>query len=200
MKNSRYFVKFNNMPDAEEKIHPLIEIPPDAKLGPAMKALNIRQRAYVIAMIETGGLNYKRAAMMAGYGNNNERSAEVAGYRLAHDEDVLAAIHEEADRRLRSGSIMAVQTLLEIAQNPQAENKDRLKAVEMMLNRAGMHAKTEHHVKVEHKDTTDEAMIAKIKLLAVKQGLDPKQLLGSAGVVDAEFTVIDNSGDLSDIL
>lgn len=190
----RYCVKVPNM---REK-HPAIVVPPDTKLGPAMKSLNTDQQGFVCAMIEMGGLNHTKAALVAGYGNGNMESAAVAGHRLAHDDNILAAIHEEAHRRLRSGAIMAVQTLLEIANNPQAENKDRLKAVEMMLNRSGLHAVTEHNVKVEHRDTTDEGVIKKIKLLAERQGLDPVKLLGSAGVtVDAEFKMVED--DLQDI-
>lgn len=181
-------------------IHPALTITSDAKLGPAMRNLNERQRAFVIAMIEMGGINYTRAAIAAGYGNGNIKSAEVQGHRLAHDETVLNAIHEEAHRRLRSGAIMAVQTLLEVASNPQAENRDRLKAVEMMLNRTGLHAVTEHNVKVEHRDITDEGMIKRIKLLAEKQGLDPSRLLGNAGVViEAEFKEVPEAEDMSDI-
>lgn len=169
------------------EIHPALTITPDAKCGPAMKRLNDRQRAFVCAVIEMGGINHTRAALAAGYGNGKIENAAVQGNRLIHDEDVLNAVQEEAQRRLRSGAIMSVQTLLEIASDVGAENKDRLKAVEMILNRSGLHATTEHHVKVEHRDTTDEAMVAKIKLLAKNQGLDPVKLLGSAGVIDAEF-------------
>lgn len=164
---------------------------PDAHFGPAMRNLNDRQRAFVVAMVETPDINFTRAALQAGYGNGNKESAAVQGHRLAHDQTILAAIREEADRRLRSGVIMAVQTVLEIASNPTAKEGDRLKACEMLFNRAGMHAVTEHNVKVEHKDVTDEGMIKRIKLLAERQGLDPSKLLGSAGVtIEAEFKEI----------
>lgn len=170
------------------EIHPALEIPADAKLGPAMKALNTRQQAFVCAMIEMGGINHTRAALAAGYGNNNMDSASVQGHRLAHDDLILAAIHEESYRRLRSGAIMAVQTVLEVCNDRTAENKDRLKAAEMLMNRSGLHAVTEHNVKVERHDMTDEGMIKKIKLLAEKQGLDPVRLLGGAGItIEAEF-------------
>lgn len=170
------------------EIHPALELPAEYKLGPAMKALNEKQRAFVVALIECGGMNYTRAALAAGYGNGKSECAAVTANRLAHDDTILEAIHEEAHRRLRSGSIMSVQTLLDIANDATAENKDRLKAVEMILNRAGMPAMTEHHVHVKHTDNTEVAMIARIKLLAEKQGLDPAKLLGSAGVtIDAEF-------------
>lgn len=173
------------------EIHPLLSIPCDAKLGPAMSNLNERQRAFVVAMVEMGGINFTRAALAAGYGNGKTDAAAVQGNRLAHDENIIAAIHEEAYRRLRSGNIMAVQTLLEIADNQTAENKDRLKACEMILNRSGIPATTEHLVKVERADMSEEVMIKRIRQLAEKQGIDPVKLLGTTAVpVDAEFSVI----------
>lgn len=173
------------------EIHPLLSIPSDAKLGPAMSNLNERQRAFVVAMVEMGGINFTRAALAAGYGNGKTDAAAVQGNRLAHDENIIAAIHEEAYRRLRSGNIMAVQTLLEIADDHAAENKDRLKACEMILNRSGIPATTEHLVKVERADMSEEVMIKRIRQLAQKQGIDPVKLLGSAAApVDAEFSVI----------
>lgn len=158
-----------------------------------MRQLNEKQRAFVIALIEMGGINYTRAALAAGYGNGNVKNAEVTGSRLAHDETIIAAIHEEAYRRLRSGAIMAVKTLLEIADDAGAKDGDRLKAVEMILDRTGLHSVTEHNLKVTRHDVTDEGMIKRITLLAQKQGLDPARLLGSAGVtVDAEFKVVNS--------
>lgn len=179
-------------------MHPLLTITPDAKLGPAMSNLNKNQRGFVIAMVEMGGINFTRAALAAGYGNGNAESASVQGNRLAHDENIIAAIHEEAYRRLRSGNIMAVQTLLEIADDRGAEPKDRLKACEMILNRAGLPATTEHTVKVEHHDMTDEAKVKRIMVLSAKLGIDPAKLLGNA--VDAEFKEVPAEDDLSDIM
>lgn len=161
-----------------------------------MLDLNERQRAFVIAMVEMGGINYTRAAIAAGYGGGNYDAASVQGNRLAHDERILTAIHEESFRRLRSGTIMAVQTLLEIASDTASENKDRLKACEMILNRGGLPASTEHTIKVEHHDMTDQVKIERIRQLAIKQGIDPVKLLGSAGhTIDAEFTSIDPKCD-----
>lgn len=176
-----------------------IDVPDEGKLGPFMKNLNERRRAFVTGMIAFGGIDGTRAAMAAGFSPDNPAAAAVTAHRLLHDEDVLNAIHEEAARRLRSGAIMAVQTLLEIANNTSNEARDRLKAVEMLLNRSGLHAVTEHNVKVEHRDTTDEAMIAKIRMLAKKQGLDPATLLGSAGItIDAEFKEVPKNTQITE--
>lgn len=177
---------------------------PDAKLGPAMRNLNHRQQCFVVALIEHGGINFPEAAARAGYPSENREALRATASRLAHDEDILKAIHEEAHRRMRSGAILTVSTLLNIINDPMSKNCDKLKACDMVLNRTGLHPTSEHTVKIEHLDTTEASMIKKIKLLAEKQGLDPKKLLGSVGVVDAEFVEISRpvleADNLEDIL
>jgi phage terminase small subunit len=176
-----------------------ILVPEDTKLGPAMRNLNVKQRAFVIAMMESGGLNHTEAAIRAGY-TTHPGTARVTAHRLAHDDNILAAIQEEANRRMRSGAILAVKVLLEIVDDQGAKHTDRLKAVEMLLNRSGLHAVTEQTIKVEHRDMTEDAMIRKITVLAEKQGLDPKKLLGSAVVLDGQFTEVTDNTDIGDIL
>lgn len=172
-----------------------IIVPEDTTLGPAMRNLNLRQRAFVIAMIEQGGINHTEAAIRAGY-TTHPGTARVTAHRLAHDDNVLAAIQEEAGRRMRSGAIVAVKVLLEIVDDQGAKHTDRLRAVEMLLNRSGLHAVTEQNIKVEHRDMSEAAMIKKIKLLAEKQGLDPVKLLG-ASAVDAEYTEVTQITEIS---
>lgn len=164
-----------------------LQYPPDTDMGPAMAALRPRQRAFVIAMLETGEDNHTRCAMMAGYGGT-ESSIRVQAFRLAHDEKIQAAIVEQAGRRMKTGAIMATGTLLSIAKNP--VHKDQLKAAVEILNRSGLHAITETKHTVEH-TINDKAMVAKVVELAKGLNIDPKVLLGQYGVVlDAEFTEI----------
>lgn len=145
------------------------------RLGPALAALNLRQRKFVSALLDTGGTNYKRCAMMAGYVGNDDTMA-VTGHRLAHDSKVLAAIEEESKRRVRASVSMATSQLVTIAESTPLV-KDKLKAIEMILNRGGMHALTESRTTVEH--TTDQlGMVERITQLATKLGMDPKALLG----------------------
>jgi len=166
-----------------------------------MRALGTdRQRRFVIALLELGDMNHTRAAAMAGYAGTTGNAMRVIAHRLFHDDRVQAAIHEEATRRLASGKIMAVSKLLDIA-NSAPEPKDKLKAIGMILNRVGMHEKTEHHVTTMDLSKTDDAMIERIKSLAAKLGLDQRALLGEAGVVDAEFTEVESSTEgIEDIL
>jgi len=202
--------KLANMPQKDTPIHGALLIPKEYKLGPAMSKLTERQRAFVVALLDFGGINPNKAARMAGYSvADGGAGLAVTAHRLAHDEKIQDAIQEEAGRRLRTGSIMAVKTLLEIADNPAAEHRDRLKAVEMILNRTGLHAISEKNVTVTHVDQTSDEMIKRIALLARNQGLDPVKLLGNAGVVvDADFKEVVETpepverdpNDLSDLL
>lgn len=160
----------------------------ESKLGPAMRALNERQRQFVLALLEQGTTNYTRAAAAAGYGNNPE-SLKVQAHRLAHDPRILAALQEEAKARITAGVVMAASSLVQIAEDSNTPTRDRLRALEMIMNRGGLHAMTESKQTIVHE--ADEAgAIARIKTLAATLGLDAKALLGSAGVVDVEFVEI----------
>lgn len=185
----------------------LVTIPDEAQLGPAMRALPTdNMRRFVIALLEIGQLNYTKAAALAGYSQESPGALQVTASRLAHDTRILAAIHEESDRRLHAGAAMAVSQLLLIA-DAAPKQSDRLKAIEMILNRTGLHAMSEHKVTVNDVSNTDDAMIARIKEIAAKLGLDQSKLLGGAEkvekavaeVVDVEYTEHSVEG-LEDIL
>ena len=179
----------------------IIEPPDEGTLGPAMLALTPRQRAFVVAMLDLPGIDHTAAAERAGYSATSRNSLRVQAHHLLHDEKILDAIQEESRRRLNSSTILAVSVLMEIASNTVLQPKDRLKAAQAILNRTGFNEKTEHHVKVEHRDATEEAMVERIKKFAGVLGLDAKLLLGQAGVVDAEFHEVETSTEgLEDLL
>lgn len=182
-------------------ISQLLEIPSDFSCGPAMKKLNERQKAFVTAMLDFGGRNNTRAARAAGYDGADE-VVRVTAHRLAHDPKIQEAIKEEGEKRLNAGTIMAVNILLEICDDATTEKKDRLKAAEMILNRVGLHAKSEHKVAVTHKDETSKEMIAEIKLLSERLGIDPQKLLGNQAIVEAEFVEVEefDENSLDDLL
>lgn len=155
-----------------------------------MKKCTPLQRNYVSALLELGSANHKRAALMAGF-SGNDNSLRVTAHRVHHDSNVQAAIREEAERRMTGATIMAASVLVETIGDKTQQTKDRLKAAEMLFNRTGLHAKSEHKMTVEHTHD-DAAMVARIKLLADSLGLDARKMLGTAGVVvDAEFKVIE---------
>lgn len=162
-------------------------------LGPAMRDLTDKQRRFVIAMCETGGANYAKSARMAGY-QGNDNVMRVQGHRLAHDEKILRALREEADRRVRSGALLGASVLIEIANDPL--HKDRFKAADRLLERAGLLVVQTNKTIHEH-TVNDEDVKLKIMAACKELGLDPRKFLGDAvpgalpAPIDAEFTVVD---------
>lgn len=162
-------------------------IPDGPDLGPAMRILNPKQRAFVTAIISTGGRDAAAAARASGYSPDNPNAAKVTAHRLMHDERILAAIRECADRKVKGVAVRAIETMIEIMDDP--THKDRFAAAKEVANRAGLLVveKVEH----VHRTEDEEEKVARIVRYAQQLGLDPRELLGSAGVVvDAEFKVI----------
>lgn len=168
-------------------VNDLIRVPRADELGPYMRALTERQQRFVVAMVELGGQNNTRAALLAGYANNDSLRSQA--WRLASDLKVQAAIHEVSMARLHSGKILAVSRLLELVNSN--DEKVAHKAAVSLMDRTGLHAVSEHNVKTQDVSKTDDAMIDRIITLANRLGLDPNKLLGSAGVkgevIDGEF-------------
>jgi phage terminase small subunit len=150
-----------------------------------MLELTEKQQKFVVALLETGGDNESRAAMMAGYGTGYE----TRSYELARNPKVLAAIREEADKRLRSGALLASSKLIEIAKKD--THKDQLKAIIELLNRGGLIVQTQHKVIVED-NRNDNEIIARVAAFARELDIDPVKLLSKVGVdyVDGQFTEV----------
>jgi phage terminase small subunit len=180
---------------------PTYQIDADARLGPAMAALVPRQQQFVIALVQTG-CSQAKAAELAGYAGGPD-TWKAMGWRLAHDSRVQAAMHEEAQKLIRSTSVMAVKVITAIAEDGKIDPKTRLKAATELLNRSGLHAMSEQKVTVERQES-DQEKVARAVRLARELGLDPRKLLGHAGVVtDAEFQIVSpamTSGGLEDLL
>jgi len=177
---------------------------PVSSLGPAMQALTAMQRRAVVAFLETGGREYKRAYQLAGY-TGNDNTLRVGAHMLFHNPKVLLAIKEEADRRLKAGAVLGASVMVEIASNPL--HKDQFKAASRLLDQAGLGIISES--KITHEHTTDKDVIARIERLAKQLGMDPQKLLGSNATapaaekpeaIDAEFTEVSDGDNLEDIL
>ena len=174
----------------------------DGELGPAMQSLTDKQRKFVAAVIALGrnGLrNYSQAARLAGYSDHKDR-CRVTGYVLAHDARVQAAILEESKKRINvAAAVVATPAVIEIALNKKLDPKDRLKACEMLFNRGGLPAQSEHKVTVEHRQPAKMAELA--ERLAKELGVDPVRLLGinraAAQVIDADFTEVEHEATTS---
>lgn len=162
-----------------------IEDPDVEDLGPAMLALDPRQRRFVIGWIRTRGKNAARVAAAAGYSTHLE-SHKVQACRLLRKATTLAAIKEEADRRLDSVAVLALLRLEDIVENP--EHSDHLKAVDSLLDRGGYSRKTQHSVNVQHTDSRSTA-----ELLEAVRGLLP----APPKVIEGEFHQVAMKGAVS---
>lgn len=165
----------------------MIEMPDDRKDdGPAMSCLADRERAFVVALISAGGgpAQVQNAAKAAGYSDSSY------GWQLMRKDKILAAMHEEARKKLLSGALLGSKVLIEIAMD--GGHKDRFKAAKELLAHSGLAPKSEQTINVNHANVDTKTVIEEITMFAKQLGLDPVALLGSAGViVDADFTVIE---------
>jgi phage terminase small subunit len=111
----------------------------EKEYGPAMQALNERQRAFVMALIEFPGIKHAAAARKAGY-QNSPGGMRVHGHYLAHSPAVQDAIREEASKRLNASSLTAAGVLMSLLIDEKVEAKDRIRAAGMLLDRSGFGA------------------------------------------------------------
>lgn len=151
--------------------------PIDAQDGPAMKALpSDRHRAFVRALYQVRpghGANVK-AAKLAGFGTpeSSPQSMATIASRLAHDERVLAAIHEEDQKHIRASAPRAIRALSSLIENP--NSRDHARGIAMILDRVHP-AETVHNVRVEHEATSSMKATAevfeRIMALAARAGV-----------------------------
>ncbi|MGE3279725.1 MAG: terminase small subunit [Alphaproteobacteria bacterium] len=156
--------------------------------GPAMLALNDRQRTWVLAYIETGG-NATEACRRAGYGDSERGSAKIQGYRNKNNPKIQAAIVEMIDGQAKSDGVrVGFQALLEIAGNPQ--HKDQAKAAIALVNLAGLGITVQHKhdVKIE---LTVEEKVQQLKQFAEIIGVAPDKVLGVVDLEPEEYEVED---------
>lgn len=175
-----------------------------AGLGPAMSAITPQQRAFVRALIDSGGADNTKAARLAGYSPDNPVATRTTAYRLAHDPKVTAAIREEAERTISASVALGARVLVEIAKDPM--HKDRFKAANALLDRGGMLLVQKSEVSHIHTQD-DKSVIDRIRVLADVLGIDAEVLLGQGSpgrahevevvqprlggpVTDAEFTEV----------
>lgn len=164
------------LPDAPEAAH--------IADGRAMAALNPQRRIFVREMLKLGPTSKAAtyAASKAGYN-------PLYGYDLMREEAIIAALREEATKKLAGAALLGVSVMIEIAQDPM--HKDRYKAAKDLAAINGFTA--EQKIVVEHIDGDGKALIAKIRTMATDLGMDPKQLIEAAGIVDAEYTVVEEA-------
>jgi hypothetical protein len=153
--------------------------PVEAEDGPAMKALpSDRHRAFVRALYQVKpghGANVK-AAKLAGFGtpSSTPQSMATIASRLAHDERVLAAIHEEDQKHIRASAPRALRALSSLIENPSA--KDHARGIAIVLDRVHP-VETTHKVTIEHRAASSFKATAevfeRIMELAARAGVPP---------------------------
>lgn len=163
----------------------LVELPSEAELGPAMRALpNDRWRRFVTAICQvetaTGQINYTQAAQDAGYNSVNRNSLGVIGHNLAHDDRIQAAIVEEGKRRIKASLGLATAAVIKVLTNPLSKPSEVMKAATILMDRGGMPMSTEHNVNVAKvKDQAEQ--ISDVIALCKELGMDPATVLGNIG-------------------
>jgi hypothetical protein len=157
---------------------PLPEVP-GATWGPCMKALpSDRHRAFVLGLYQVppGYGAHVRAARLAGFGSSTSSPASMVSIasRLAHDENILRAIFEEDQRRIRSTAPRAIRALQHLVETP--DHRDHCRALGMVLDRVHP-AQTNHVVDVNHHVTIDHNLEAVEQLRALKAVGVPREKL-----------------------
>lgn len=161
------------------------ELEPIKMNGPAVAALTPKMRAYVFALLESDTGSKSDAVRVAGYDVTSNQSAAAIGCNLSQNPKVLAAIRELAENQIKSASLVGMKGIMEIAVD--FLHKDRLKACVQLLDRANILMPQHKQTIVVKDDRTNKQLIDWIRDKAEEMGLDPKVLLGQAGVVDAEY-------------
>jgi len=144
--------------------------------GPAMIELTDRQRQLVMTALAYPTMHDWQVAEAAGYSHRSHGALKVTAHRLFRSEKILAALHEEAGKRLRGSAVLGVATLEKIARTD--GHPQQLRAAEALLNRIGLHERSEHKVTVERKDLSSGQMIERIRALAERLGVDASKLIG----------------------
>lgn len=113
------------------------QLPRPTVTPPAFEGLTDKQARFVVAYLELGAKRGggTEAALAAGYGGGTNRdAAKVRASELLRNEAVLKAIRSEVTRSLAGASVIAVRTLVELAEAgpPQV----RLSASKEILDRA----------------------------------------------------------------
>jgi phage terminase small subunit len=150
--------------------------PDEESLGPAMKALNPSQRRFALAAVMFPLAKDFQIARAAGYSDFSHGALRVCAHRLFHDEKVLAAIKECADKEIRSSALLGVAVMKKLARMD--GHKDQLKAAQGLVGLAGFTVEQNINVNQKITDTSGEAVLARIQRAAAALGVDPATLLG----------------------
>jgi phage terminase small subunit len=165
------------------------EISEREELGPAMRALNLRRRAFVNAMfsVAPGRGAPIRAAIAAGYGTakSSRASLRVIAYRLVNDPQIQDALQEVGKARFHELFPVALSALEKLLKdkNHKSHGHAVMGVIERLCPAEFLHKHEHDH---RHRITDTAGMVERIKEFAVKLGLPTQQLLGPNNAVVAE--------------
>lgn len=160
-----------------------------------MLALNEAQRRFVHAALTFPTGKDWQIAKAAGYSPKSHGALRHTAWRLMHDEKIISAMHEEADKRLRGSALLGVSVIAKIARTD--GHRDQLKAAEALLNRVGFHEQTEHKLVVEHKEPKQVLELA--ARLARELGVGAERLMGANAKLIESAAVEVPVGQTSDV-
>ena len=150
--------------------------PPEGDYGPKFRALSTNgQKRFVLALAAQHKRDYCAAYTEAGYVGKSHKALTVDSHRLAHDTRIQEALQEEAGRRVKALLPMALHVVEAVLEDPQ--HKDAVKVAHGILDRSGLGAVQE--VKHTLGLAGDTEMLARIKLLAERNGIPIETLLGN---------------------
>lgn len=155
-----------------------------------MSALTPPQRRFAMAAVMYPFAKDWQIAKAAGYSDRSHGALRVAAHRNFHDDRVLAAIRECADKEVRSSAMLGVATIKKIARRE--GDRDQLKAAVWLAGMNDFAVAQNINVKQTVTDRTGAAMMERFEALAKKHGLDPMKLLEPQAAIDAEFTEVKN--------
>jgi len=162
----------------------VLYVPEESKWGPAMLDLTEKQQKFVISLLESGGTNFTRAALEAGYGGGDRESAKARAWELANNPKVILALKEMSRGVLDTNVLGVIMSVAEVAKDK--THKRHLEAAKMIMPLVGFGVVTEHKVAVTHRNESRSELEEQIKELARRTGQDVSKLLG-VSVVDAEY-------------
>jgi len=156
---------------------PLVTLPDEEDMGPALRACTPKQRCFVLEL-KVGPAGYGseiRAIKAAGYGSptSSDLSMRVMASQVLHNEKVQSALKEVGSRTIRAEAFQSIKNTVAIAND--LTHRDCLKANLALMDRGGFAVETVHHVAVEHSTrvvVATEEVLERIRALAAKAGLD----------------------------
>lgn len=155
-----------------------------------MSALTDLQRQFVAAMMLLGPTLTRARAAAAAMG---AKFPDQTAHTMMRNPRVLAALKEEAGKRLIGAALVGVDVMTKIATSD--DHKDQFKAAKFLAEINGF--TVEQKITVEHVNADQREIVQRIIDNARIAGQDPTPLLAQIGITDAEFTVV-SSADVAE--